>query len=137
VAALFLNGMALIGLLFGRIFQRLPGRGGAAKGLSFGVIGWLLLNLAFFPLIDLGPFAIRVGAGIAPALLSLGMLLTYSIVLGILCRARSRIQKPSASNCATFRQGILRAQLASRSLTAPARSTETSCDTPRSAMVTP
>jgi uncharacterized protein DUF6789 len=79
----FLNGMALIGLLFGRIFQRLPGRGGAAKGLSFGVIGWLLLNLAFFPLIDLGPFAIRVGAGIGPALLSLGMLLTYSIVLGI------------------------------------------------------
>ena len=41
------------------------------------------MNLAFFPLIDLGPFAIRVGAGIAPALLSLGMLLTYSIVLGI------------------------------------------------------
>jgi hypothetical protein len=34
-------------------------------------------------LIDLGPFAIRVGAGIGPALLSLGMLLTYSIVLGI------------------------------------------------------
>jgi len=42
-----------------------------------------LLNLAFFPLIDLGPFAIRVGAGIGPALLLLGMLLTYSIVLGI------------------------------------------------------
>jgi Family of unknown function (DUF6789) len=79
----FLNGMALIGLLFGRIFQRLPGRSGAAKGLSFGVIGWLFLNLAFFPLIDLGPFALRVGAGIGPALLSFGMLLTYSIVLGI------------------------------------------------------
>ena len=30
-----------------------------------------------------------------------------------------------------------RTQLASRSLTAPSRSTETSCDTPRSAMVTP
>jgi len=28
-------------------------------------------------------------------------------------------------------------QLASRSFTAPSRSTETSCDTPRSAMVTP
>jgi hypothetical protein len=36
----FLNGMAVIGLLFGRIFERLPGRSGAAKGLSFGVIGW-------------------------------------------------------------------------------------------------
>jgi Family of unknown function (DUF6789) len=79
----FLNGMTLIGLLFGRIIQRLPGRSGAAKGLSFGVIGWLLLNLIFFPLIDRGPFALRVGAGIGPALLSLAMMLTYSIVLGI------------------------------------------------------
>ena len=79
----FLNGMTLIGLLFGRVIQRLPGRSGAAKGLSFGVIGWLLLNLIFFPLIDLGPFAARVGAGIGPALLSLAMLMTYSIVLGI------------------------------------------------------
>jgi hypothetical protein len=79
----FLNGMTLLGLLFGRIIQRLPGRNGAAKGLSFGVIGWLLLNLIFFPLIDLGPFAARVGAGFGPALLSLTMLLTYSIVLGI------------------------------------------------------
>jgi hypothetical protein len=77
-----LNGMTLIGLLFGRIFQFLPGRSGAAKGLSFGFIGWAFLNLVFFPLIDLGPFAIRVGAGIGPALLSLGMLLIYSIVLG-------------------------------------------------------
>jgi hypothetical protein len=79
----FLNGMTLIGLLFGRIIQFLPGRSGAAKGMSFGFIGWVLLNLIFFPLIDLGPFASRVGAGIGPALLSLGMLLTYSIVLGM------------------------------------------------------
>jgi hypothetical protein len=78
----FLNGMTLIGLLFGRIVWLLPGRSGAAKGLSFGFIGWASLNLIFFPLIDLGPFAVRVGAGIGPALLSLGMLLTYSIVLG-------------------------------------------------------
>jgi hypothetical protein len=78
----FLNGMTLIGLLFGRIVWLLPGRSGAAKGLSFGFIGWASLNLIFFPLIDLGPFAVRVGAGIGPALLSLSMLLTYSIVLG-------------------------------------------------------
>jgi hypothetical protein len=82
VGALFLEWHDLVGLLFGRIFQFLPGRGGPAKGLSFGFIGWAFLNLIFFPLIDLGPFAIRVGAGIGPALLSLGMLLTYSIVLG-------------------------------------------------------
>jgi hypothetical protein len=78
----FLNGMTLLGFLFGRIFRLLPGRTGAAKGLSFGLIGWVLMGLIFFPVIGLGPFAVWVGAGIGPALLSLGMLLTYSIVLG-------------------------------------------------------
>ena len=40
------------------------------------------MGLIFFPLIGLGPFAIRAGLGTAPAMLSLGMLLTYSVVLG-------------------------------------------------------
>jgi hypothetical protein len=38
--------------------------------------------LIFFPAIGLGPFAIRVGSGLGPALLSFVMLQTYSIVLG-------------------------------------------------------
>jgi hypothetical protein len=78
----FLNGMAFLGFLFSRTFQLLPGRTGVAKGLSFGLIGWVLMGLIFFPMIGLGPFAVWVGAGIGPALLSLGMLLTYSMVLG-------------------------------------------------------
>lgn len=40
------------------------------------------MGLIFFPLIGLGPFAIRVGAGLGPTLLSLSMLLSYSLVLG-------------------------------------------------------
>ena len=40
------------------------------------------MGLIFFPLIGLGPFAIRAGADLGPALLSLSMLLTYSVVLG-------------------------------------------------------
>ena len=39
------------------------------------------MGLVFFPLIGLGPFAIKVGLGAAPAFLSLGMLLTYSVVM--------------------------------------------------------
>jgi hypothetical protein len=50
--------------------------------LSFGLIGWLFMGLIFFPLIGLGPFAVAVGLGIAPAVMSLGMVLTYSMVLG-------------------------------------------------------
>ena len=78
----FLNGMTILGFLFGRTFRLLPGRSGATKGLSFGLIGWVLMGLIFFPVIGLGPFATGVGAGAGPAVLSLVMLLTYSIVLG-------------------------------------------------------
>jgi hypothetical protein len=78
----FLNGMTILGFLFARLKRLLPGRTGVSKGLSFGLIGWLFMGLIFFPLIGLGPFAVGVGLGIAPAIMSLGMVLTYSIVLG-------------------------------------------------------
>ncbi len=78
----FLNGMTVLGFLFGRTYLLLPGRNGADKGLVFGLIGWVLMGLVFFPLIGLGPFAVRVGLGVGPALLSLAMLLTYSVVMG-------------------------------------------------------
>jgi hypothetical protein len=78
----FMNGMGFLGFLFARINRWLPGKTGAGKGLIFGVIGWILMGLVFFPLIGLGPFATGSGHGIAPALMSLAMLLTYSVVLG-------------------------------------------------------
>jgi hypothetical protein len=40
------------------------------------------MGLIFFPVIGLGPFAIRVGLDLSPALLSFVMRQTYSIVLG-------------------------------------------------------
>jgi hypothetical protein len=78
----FLNGMTVLGFLFARVNRLLPGKSGAAKGVTFGFIGWVLMGLIFFPVIGLGPFAIGVGSGIGPALLSFVMLQTYSIVLG-------------------------------------------------------
>jgi hypothetical protein len=79
----FVNGMTILGFLFAWFNRLLPGRNGAIKGLSFGLLGWVLMNLIFFPLINLGPFAMWAGLGIKPALLSLTMVLTYSVVLGI------------------------------------------------------
>ena len=78
----FLNGMTILGFLFARFNRLLPGKTGLSRGLSFGLIGWLFMGLIFFPLIGLGPFAIGAGLGIAPAMMSLGMVLTYSVVLG-------------------------------------------------------
>jgi Family of unknown function (DUF6789) len=78
----FLNGSTLLSFAFDHLYPRLPGRSGLAKGLAFGIAGWLAMGLVFFPLIGLGPFATGVGLGLAPALFSLAMILAYSLVLG-------------------------------------------------------
>jgi hypothetical protein len=79
----FLNGSTILGLCFGRFYSWLPGKRGAAKGATFGVFGWLAMGFVFFPLLGLGPFASKLDLGIWPAVFSLAMLLTYSVVLGI------------------------------------------------------
>lgn len=86
----FLNGATVLGFAFGRFYSYLPGRGGAVKGLAFGVAGWLAMGLVFFPLIGLGPFATGLGLGVAPALFSLAMILAYSVVLGAVYGALKR-----------------------------------------------
>jgi hypothetical protein len=78
----FLNGATLLGFGFGRFYSHLPGQSGVVKGLTFGVAGWLAMGFLFFPLIGLGPFATGLGLGVEPALFSLAMILTYSLVLG-------------------------------------------------------
>jgi hypothetical protein len=60
----FVNGMTILGFLVAWFNRLLPGRNGALKGLTFGLLGWVFMNLIFFPLISLGPFAMRVELGI-------------------------------------------------------------------------
>ena len=79
----FLNGSILLGFLFGRIYRSLPGRSGAGKGFVFGLLGWIVMGVLFFPLFGRGFFASRAGLGIQPALFSLLMILTYSVIMGI------------------------------------------------------
>ena len=79
----FANGSLVLGFLFGRSYWLLPGQSGAAKGLVFGLIGWILMGLIFFPLLGRGLFATQAGLGLLPAAFSLVMVLTYSIIMGI------------------------------------------------------
>jgi hypothetical protein len=79
----FLNGAVVLGILFGRIYRLLPGRSGAAKGFVFGVFGWLVMGVLFFPTLDRGLFATGAGLGVLPALFSLAMLLAYGVIMGI------------------------------------------------------
>jgi hypothetical protein len=86
----FLNGAVVLGMLFGRTYRLLPGRSGAAKGFVFGVFGWLVMGVLFFPMLDRGLFATGAGLGLLPALFSLLMLLTYSMIMGIAYSALNR-----------------------------------------------
>ncbi len=79
----FLNGAVVLGFIFGRIYRLLPGRSGAAKGFAFGLLGWIVMGLLFFPALGRGLFATQAGLGLKPALFSLLMLLTYSTIMGI------------------------------------------------------
>ncbi len=79
----FLNGSVLLGFVFARTYRALPGRSGVVKGFLFGVLGWIVMGLLFFPAPGEGLFATQAGLGFQPALFSLLMLLTYSVVMGI------------------------------------------------------
>ena len=78
----FLNGFVVISFVFKRLYRWLPGSNGAIKGFAFGFLGWAMMGLMSFPLLDLGFFALNAGLGITPALFSLAMIQTYSVVMG-------------------------------------------------------
>src|SRR5581483_310588 len=45
----FANGAMVLGFIFGRLYGRLPGRSGVVKGVVFGLLGWAVMGLLFFP----------------------------------------------------------------------------------------
>jgi hypothetical protein len=65
----------------------LPGEGGLAKGFVFGVLGWIAMGLMFFPMLGRGLFATGAGLGFQPAMFSLSMLLSYSMIMGLIYAA--------------------------------------------------
>jgi len=79
----YFNGSVVLGFLYRALHRRLPGREGAVKGAFFGLFGWITMGLVGFPLLGRGLFATHAGLGLKPALFSLLMMLTYSIVLGV------------------------------------------------------
>jgi hypothetical protein len=83
----YLNGMTIVGLLFGGSYRLLPGTYGITKGILVGILVWLIMGSLFFPLLGLGLFAWNLGLGVKPALFSLAMVLTYSTVMGVVYAA--------------------------------------------------
>ena len=79
----YFNGSVVLAFVFGRIYSILPGRSGALKGLTFGLLGWSAMGLVLFPLLGRGFFAAGTDLGLKPSLFSLAMVLTYSVKLGV------------------------------------------------------
>jgi hypothetical protein len=79
----FVNGAVIWGFVFGQAYRLLPGKNPWQKGVFFGVCAWAAMGLVFFPLVDRGIFAVRLGLGIAPAILLLVMLLAYSVTMSL------------------------------------------------------
>jgi uncharacterized protein DUF6789 len=79
----FVNGALIWGIVFGQVYRFLPGRRPWQKGVFFGVCAWAMMGVVFFPLVDRGIFAIRYGLGLAPAVLVLVMMLSYSVTMSL------------------------------------------------------
>jgi hypothetical protein len=79
----FVNGAIVWGFVFGQTYRFLPGNSPWLKGAYFGVCAWLVMGFLFFPLVDRGIFAAKLGLGIAPAMLMLGALLAYSVTMSL------------------------------------------------------
>jgi hypothetical protein len=87
----FVNGALIWGLIFGQAYRFLPGRRPWQKGVFFGVCAWAVMGLVFFPLVDRGIFAIKLGLGLAPAILMLPMMLTYSVTMSLVYHLLNRL----------------------------------------------
>lgn len=82
----YVNGSTVAGFAFANFYRHLPGASGFIKGFVAGVLGWLVMDVIFFPMLGLGLFATRLGLGPWPALFSLGMMLSYTVVMGAVYR---------------------------------------------------
>ena len=80
---LFVNGAVIWGFVFGQVYRFLPGKSAWQKGVFFAISVWIVMGLVFYPIVDRGIFAVRLGLGMAPAVLMLVMLLTYSVTMSL------------------------------------------------------
>lgn len=76
----FLIGTVAWGILFVWLIPLMPGASRWVKGLSFGVLAWLLMMISVAPAAGMGVFGAR--AGIAVPILTLVLHLVYGAVLG-------------------------------------------------------
>ncbi len=88
---LFINFAVIWSFVFGQTYRFLPGKGPLQKGVFFGVCVWAMMGFVFFPLVGRGIFAVELGLGIAPAILMLASLLTYSVTMSFVYHLLNKV----------------------------------------------
>jgi len=76
----FMIGTVVWGVLFALIGKSLPGSGYVSKGLTFGVLAWVLMMVMVMPMAGAGFFGLSLGM-MAPVM-TLMLHLVYGAVLG-------------------------------------------------------
>lgn len=76
----FMIGTVLWGILFALLHSRLPGAGAVPKGMSFGVLAWLLMMILPMPMAGAGLFGMNLGM-MAPVM-TLVLHIVFGAVLG-------------------------------------------------------
>ncbi len=76
----FMIGTVLWGLLFAALYSALPGSGPVAKGITLGVLAWLLMMIGPMPMAGAGFFGMKLGL-MAP-MMTLVLHIIYGAVLG-------------------------------------------------------
>lgn len=80
----FLIGTVLWGVLFALLHDRLPGSAPIMKGISFGILAWLLMMILPMPMAGAGLFGMALGM-MAPVM-TLILHIIWGAVLGIVFR---------------------------------------------------
>lgn len=77
----FMIGTVLWGLLFAMFYPLLPGSGGIGKGISFGVLAWLMMMIGPMPMAGAGLFGMNLGL-MAP-MMTLVLHVIFGAVMGL------------------------------------------------------
>jgi len=77
----FMIGTVAWGLLFAFLYKILPGHGAVPKGVSFGVLAWLLMMVLPMPMAGAGLFGLKLGM-MAPVM-TLVLHIVFGAVMGL------------------------------------------------------
>jgi membrane protein DedA with SNARE-associated domain len=81
-------------IVYALVFERRLRGTAALRGLQFAVVPWLFTNLVVFPLLDVGPLGLALGAGLLPAIGELLRAALFGLALGTLYRLIRLARQP-------------------------------------------